>query len=276
MDGQLIPDNIRTALEIAQAERDRLAAERQAEDERQRRAAEQELAEKFQAFYAAIEALIPEYLRPYACIPQRFGEEKIPSSYHFDPNRNDQHYLAFDIPGLAAFVARLVAGGLEYTIPVAYTDYYYDGEPPVHYRWDSWALRATNPGAALLWAKEAHDEYWRQVEAARRRAEERSRAQEDAAEARRRLAKIIADDPVLRLLALAVAQVQAEREEFEQALEEACSDVKSARSRAEKAQREASAARHEADERTREADSLRWDLERLESELNADRRWRGW
>lgn len=273
MDEQLIPEAIRAVLSEAQAERERLAAERLAEMERERLAAEQELAEQFQAFYTAIEPLIPEYLRPYACIPQRFGEEKIPQSYHFDQNRI-QNYLAFDIPGLAAFVARRDGGDLEYIIPDVYGSDYDD--PPVHYKWGDWVRKTINPGEALLLAQKAHDEYWERTETFRRRAEAVRRAQDDAAEARKRLAEMIASDPVLRLLALVVAQVQAEREGFEQELDAAHTDAESARSRAEKARREASAARYEAEERAREAESLRWDLERLEKSLTQERRWRGW
>lgn len=263
----LIPETIHEVIKAARAERERLLTERLFEIERQRLAAEQELNEAFDAFYSCIETLIPEYLRPHVCLPQHFGEEKVPDTYHFNPE--NQHYLAFDIPGLSPFLAHRSEEMLEYIVPSVYWDDYSD--PAVRYSWGYLTRQTTDPGEALLWAQETHDEYWERVENARRQAEERRRAQENAAEARKRLAEMIVNDPVLRLFALVVAQVQADREEFEQALEEARSDAEAAHSRAEKASWAAQSARREAAECAREAESLHWELERAEKALKG--RW---
>lgn len=251
---KLIPEPIQKALEQAQAERERRLAERLAEIERERAAERERLEEEFGAYYASIETLVPEHLRPYVCAPQRFGEEKISPSYHFK-KRNP--HLAFDIPGLAPIIGKVEGGVLQYLVPTV-EENDYDGDP-VYYIW--WREQATSDaGEALLRAREAYEEYWRLDAAARRRAEERERRQVEAAEARQKLAQMM-DDPLLRLLALAFAQVQAEREEMKNALEEAQGQADLANSRAGKARREASLARSE-------ADSLRWELERLEKALS--------
>lgn len=215
MSSQQIPKEIRQVIADEENRRKQLLADSLRKIEENRSRDEKELEDAFQAFYAPVESLVPEYMRPYASLPQQLGKDKIPAQYHF---RQHNPCLAFDIPGIAPIIAFVKMGSLVYIIPYPQEA---DWGKEVSLYWEDSPKEIKSAGDALLAAQIAQKEYEEKLEALARRAEERKREQQEQQDAVNQLAERIAEDPIARLLALIALQTQAERHLLEQAIEEA-------------------------------------------------------
>jgi len=96
----LIPATVAQMIAAAREKEEQEKARRLQEVEKERLDQEREIAEAFVAFLGPLLPLIPEALRAYVCLPQRF--EHVPDDYHFQVWK--RKHLAFDIPGLAPIV----------------------------------------------------------------------------------------------------------------------------------------------------------------------------
>jgi len=287
------PKNIQRIIEKQRSVQEAASKARQEEQHRRALEARKKREQEFAKIKALALPVIPKELHPYIVMPE--DVEGVAEDYHHPSSwrRMTRAFLAVSIPGLAPLLISVVIEDEnisqqyppELLVPIAreyIPSWDWENEEAFVY-WD-WPVARQEPigqwQSALLAAANAQRDFNAaqervQAEMMRHRkqrdANEKRAAQEAAAISR--LAQVIGDDPVLRLLVLAFRAVQDERNDFYQRLEE----IESAAMSTEEGRSRLASVERTAEEYRRQKESLQSEVFELGDALkDAKRDCRPW